>query len=1580
MTASSTIHSNAFNFLSYVQTGVDPRTGQYTAAISLPELKANALCGPTLPLSLNYSPLNTLDSGFGKGWNLQLSQFDPVRRVLSLASGETFEVPRGELGKKLDVPERKLETFHFYDLSATRFRVVHKSGQEEILESQGADRIALPVQVLNAQGHAITLTYTQYGGLPLLQSVNDSRGTLLRITRNGAQVNIDVHPESPLTAQFTLYLQGSDSRLMRVELPASTPGNWRFDYVVVRSLLCISEVHTPVGGVDRVSYTKAGGDSGHLFPNNVHEALPRVMSLISEPGFGQPNIEVRYDYDLDAKELLPVGKVETVNNQTQTNFLGLNAPGLAWQDDNRDNLYRASNSYRYGSTEMLWDSISNQPLRTITRRFNNFHLLVSERTEQNDHVSRSETQYHLTEGAPFDAQPPYCQLPKVQTSIWEKPKAGGDVRIDEVTTEFDTHGNLTKRANADGTLEESSWYPAVGDGQNCPPDPHGFVRHQRDLTKTPAPLAQALPGILGTAHRARLADAPTLKTRYRHAAQRPLSGAQTPWVAVIEESLDVNGEPVEQVLTDYIDTPDDPLRHGLKLKTSTTLDGKARFIDYAYALRENDVQVHQGKSSPATLATRAANPWVQQITETHTSNFDDAKRAVNSQHSLLDGQPLLERDEQNVEIQYSYDALGRVLEEIIAPGTAEQGLRRYAYSLTRATGEQATQTTWDVLGTQTVAYVDGLNRAVREARHDTLSNALKPLASRQYNLLGQETETTRHEWMQGEQPDLQLVQTKVYDSWGEVSLETAPDGVASHSENDPIHRRVTTWKTGGGKTVTAHNAFDKPVKVQRYSADASLYSTHEYAYDGLGRTRWEADAVDRETTYDYDAFDRLISTTLPDGNTIHRTFVAHSREDLPTWIALGDTLPGRDQRTDLHRTYQERSQDGLPARFAEGHTVLGHQQFDSLGRRIQTITGNRVQEFYYDGGALQPNVTVMPDGQVLNYEYKPHLSNNPTQRTAPGLEATYGYDALTAQLLSADEGQQSLTREYDGFGNLRQETRKRANGATASMTSAYSSEARLLSHTDVMGQAQTYSYQATGLARGKLASTRQGDTQTQFTYGPRGLVQKITTSSGTQRLEVTLGYDDFDREISRAFDFGGAAPAQTLTQSYNARDQLVARELKTATELLRDERFRYDSRGRLDQYQASGSQPPVDVEGKAIERQTFVFDPVDNITLVLTLFAGGNNRALYFYEEEDPTQLSRLTNSHADYAAQDALLSYDRNGNMTVDERGQALSYDALGRLTAVGNGAKASAYHYDALDILARGADDERFYCDGALTTQIRADGAHSFLRGADLLLAERRSDQQQLLATDQHSTLLATLGDNRLQSAVHNAYGYRPMDQLPDVVCGFNGEAREQGSGWYLLGNGYRAYNPVLMRFHQPDSVSPFDEGGINAYAYCVGDPINRTDPTGHASGLGIFMMVLGGIVAIVAGIAIIGLTGGAAAAAVVFLVGGIITFAFGVSYNQGPLEQVAPFSNSFEQSLDSAPPAPEPPSIEEAPSNPSAAASAQAASRAPAAANRETEATQLALARTAPKAPQPIGGKKSRWLDTTHLSRIRAVTRPA
>ncbi|WP_288755285.1 RHS repeat-associated core domain-containing protein, partial [uncultured Pseudomonas sp.] len=81
------------------------------------------------------------------------------------------------------------------------------------------------------------------------------------------------------------------------------------------------------------------------------------------------------------------------------------------------------------------------------------------------------------------------------------------------------------------------------------------------------------------------------------------------------------------------------------------------------------------------------------------------------------------------------------------------------------------------------------------------------------------------------------------------------------------------------------------------------------------------------------------------------------------------------------------------------------------------------------------------------------------------------------------------------------------------------------------------------------------------------------------------------------------------------------------------------------------------------------------------------------------------------------------------------------------------------------------------------------------------------------------------------HRAYSpYGTGNELSEPSLAFCGELRDPLTFSYPLGNGHRHYKPSLMRFHSPDILSPFGNGGLNAYAYCVGDPVNHSDPTGQ------------------------------------------------------------------------------------------------------------------------------------------------------
>lgn len=85
-------------------------------------------------------------------------------------------------------------------------------------------------------------------------------------------------------------------------------------------------------------------------------------------------------------------------------------------------------------------------------------------------------------------------------------------------------------------------------------------------------------------------------------------------------------------------------------------------------------------------------------------------------------------------------------------------------------------------------------------------------------------------------------------------------------------------------------------------------------------------------------------------------------------------------------------------------------------------------------------------------------------------------------------------------------------------------------------------------------------------------------------------------------------------------------------------------------------------------------------------------------------------------------------------------------------------------------------------------------------------------------------------LSRAVYAPYGGAVGAAPPER--GFNGRQRDGATGLYDYGA--RWYDPSTGRFLQPDSLvpDPLRPASLNRYAYAEGGPVDRVDPTGHAS----------------------------------------------------------------------------------------------------------------------------------------------------
>ncbi|MGQ5523973.1 RHS repeat-associated core domain-containing protein [Chitinimonas sp. PSY-7] len=1385
--AAGNIYSNAFNFSSFVTTGVDPRTGLYTCSLSLGEIQSAALNGPTLPVALSFNPLGGDDAGLGIGWSIALTRYDRIAKVFTLSTGERFKAVETSDGLRLT--DQKLNFFRVQK-HATGYRVIHKNGTIEELSFQAGSHIALPVRVVAANGVAISLGYTQYGGQPALADIKDHQRTLLTIDRTSiSNVTITLYPGSASQAVFRM---GLNNQLVTMLNLPDNAGQWAFQYEIRGGCQVITRVQSPAGALETLQYKE---DGHQLPPGAPVNHLPYVISHIVAPGQGQPSMEKRYQY-------------------SDRNFLGFGALS-SWSNDG-DNLYLINTQYEYTSTEHTY--LDGKSFIFTVRTYNHFHLQTAEVTRCGTTEKSTLTTYPLIPGKHFNDQPAQCQLPR-QRTVQYRDETAREPRKDVLQTEFDEYGNLLKQIEETGITTEHTYYPATG-GTGCPADPFGFVRSLK-LTRT-------LPAATGD-----LTPAPAKETRYQYQQLQALNGQGVHLVRTRQETYELQVAqtvPLTVVCYQYLQAPTDAAMHGRLLQHQLTLKGSGG--DYSTTTQHSYLVAQDELTLTATL-----------------TGYDGQTSTQCRTVSALNG---LEREVQNADgmhLTYRHDALGRIVTEVSAPGTAYEAARRYVYT-TATDSAPAQMTTTDVNGTQVRHEYDGLGRVVRVLREDIDSGGQAAGTWRlteetQHNALGQVSQVTEIDWIEG--TAIRVGRQLTYDGWGNPLSTLHDNGVREYAEVDPIGRSVTHWLAGQGKTATRHNVFDKPVEVTRLDLQGKTVSKTLYAYDGFGRTIKQVDAAGNETRYTYDAFDRLTSTRLPDGIEVESTYAMHTMEAQPVLIRL----------------------DG---------SVAGEQTFDGLGRLIARTVGGRRHTFQYQGSAPKPARQQTPQGVTIDYQYQPDLEFALTRRTTAGLDDSFQYQTRSAQLTESIAEGQTRRREYYPSGLLRAE-HVDALGKLATSHYRYSLGGKPLGYTGIAGDEQVTGYDSYG----RPASYQAGSLRTTVAYDAHSRPSKVQVKDQATDLMLTtsLQYDDFGREVQRVIEVPRQA-TQTLTLEYTSTDKLARRLLKSGNTIERDETFDYDTRGRLVSYQCLGQSQPTDSAGKKILRQVFVFDAWDNIVRMETEFPGGRNIASFAYAAEDPTQLTSVSNSHADYPVS-VQFSYDAAGNLLNDEHGRQLRYDTLGRLQEVVAGnADVCRYGYDANDALvvqslADGTARHLYYRDERIAHERVGKDLVSVLQLADQCLAQRNdsnASQTLLLGTDRQQSVLSVVGSTGRQLLAYTPYGDQPSASSLSLLLGFNGERIDPVTGWYLLGNGYRAYNPGLMRFHSPDSWSPFEGGGLNPYAYCQGDPINFVDPTGHLNWKAILGIVLGAV-GIVVAVASLG-TGAAISAGLISAGAGLTAFA--------------------------------------------------------------------------------------------------------
>ncbi|MEC4563052.1 RHS repeat domain-containing protein [Pseudomonas inefficax] len=1441
-----TLQSNAFNFASSTRSDVDPRTGLCGFTLEVPPLNANFLQGPELPLQLSFSPLNPANVGFGIGWAFKLSRYELNSHVLSVHTGDSFEVADQGPGKLALIHEQKFKSFTFRNIGDSdkpKFRITHTNGLVEILEPLRADRRTyLPTRVETRSGHGITLAYDDEKGR-LVSITDDCQQQLLRLDFLGNhEVQLHVHPGSEAHQLFTLQFEGEELRTL--VMPVSDQAHWTFNYQQFDGLRFLERLTQPYGGVERIVY-KA---SGHQYPG-LNRYLPHVIEHLRIP---------------DPQD--QTNAIKTTYAYSKENFLGYGAAGVVWDEHyNQDQLYKfTGNEFNYHTTVSHY--LAGEVLKTVKHSFNRFHLLTEQVTDQAGCIQTVTTQYHDKPGN-FESQDVRVQLPSKMTTTWTQ--TGTQLRRDEqVITVYDTDGNLVREEFANGTVMVREFYPAEG-AEGCPADPDGFKRNLKSLTIYPAEDA---------------AQAQVLRSRYTYRALPVLNASRArlqsdPWpmantwlVADSTEEfevLDSGEQPLRREAIAHLNMPDNVFLHGRPDYQKMQLGKTESRTEWHYEQRKDD----SGKLT--CLHTTA----------TFKPHGGTLERATSSLHSALRNQLIDAQDTNGVITRYGYDTVNRMVAETVAPDQPEYTATR-GYRYGRVTENQRTlwyAETTDVNKVVTRTYHDGLNRPVREERtlkalDDPQSNITRKVWETTYDSLGRVASKTQFDYLPAargsDNSDEQVIaQTShfSYDAWGQRCQVLQPDGVKLISQFSPFGadgNKIEQWQERPDQPgikqqhrVTEYNRFDKPVYEYRLHLPADAeegakpvqVDRTDYVYDGLGRAVTETlsfapehNLKPRVTEYKYDHWARLFETVRADGSVLTRTFDERSTAELTTLL-----------------TVQDRS--GAPAR------AVCKRTFDGLERLTSMAVGPRLETYQYQGQTdLMDSRTISntdparndPRKHVERYQYKPALTLQPTHITATlegtpephaANEAEFAFRPTSAEVVSADNANGGRAYTYTDQGYLAEEQWSVDDKEQYKIHNQHSLQGRLRYRKHSDGVACLYAYDSLG----RVTTVTQGHLQARLEYNSLGLLETTTTCDTREParfVRTTQTYDDLGREHRRTLETQDHK--QVLVLKWLDGMTLQSRTLYNDSDadedaFLRKELFEYDELNRLRAHDYLGDWDnipkdderwqalPCNSKGRSIYSQTFAFDALDNLERCVTRFADGSkDTARFSYAADDSFQLTEVTHTLLDDYRASQAFSYDLRGNMLNDEQGRTLEYDLRGRLERVLEGGHEQVrYRYDGHDQLLASVhggsrEVQRRYQDHSLDTTQEGNLLTQYLLEGNHALAVQRSDAPTdplLLLTDNAGSIVTEADREGTRHASYSAYGERPDDNGMHCLLAFNGEVREEAFGWYLLGSGYRAYNPMLMRFHSPDSLAP-EEAGLNPYLYALGNPVRWRDPTGH------------------------------------------------------------------------------------------------------------------------------------------------------
>jgi RHS repeat-associated protein len=726
-----------------------------------------------------------------------------------------------------------------------------------------------------------------------------------------------------------------------------------------------------------------------------------------------------------------------------------------------------------------------------------------------------------------------------------------------------------------------------------------------------------------------------------------------------------------------------------------------------------------------------------------------------------------------------------------------------------------------------------------------------------------------------------------YDEFGALRLHRGPGGaqtvnyagMTAYLTGDglaiPAAYRITSTEVGGGHVDEDYNAFGQLVRRQSSGREATMVS-EEFGYDHRqllrrrSRPHLEGDMSQDFVEYDYDARNRLVLESYPNGGEVRYDYaVVSSDQTPPAWQVPGAIEAVRTRvkvnASQQNDAIQVNDRNGNPVNVVDALNQSTRYFYAAFGEIERVVDpAGRAIAYTHDAYGRLKTVTDAARGGTEVTVYNGHDEVIETQD--PARIRSYVHDDLGRLVEIADPGGLT-TFTYDGTGPNELGRLVETKGATGQITK-YGYEPP--TGTKNRGLMNRITQRLRDTAGGPVRELTTG-----YTFDPSlPRLERIDypSSSSSAPYAVEYGFDTVGNPISATDSLGnihwqvletehgyrikkerlgsascGTTQGTTTDRTYdNLTGRLNVIRTTCGSSTLQELAYAYDLAGNLTQR--------VDIHaGTAPE--VFGYDPLNRLTTI-------NGVTHYTYDSAEGRLHSQTGIGTYAYKAEgrDWLQTagpytylHDAVGNVTdrsgapVPGQSQHIDYtpfDLPSRVTSGGSGGPTVDFGYDAGErrVLKQTANAATFY-SGNLYQRIEHTSGTTddqfviYAGGRAVAQATSVAGGAPSLTYLYEDVLGSVQTIANSSAAVQETRDYGPFGALrgpavsSNVPYGFTGHETDADLG--LVNMQGRIYDQAVGQFLQADPIiaNPVSQG-LNRYAYVDNSPLNFVDPSGFKS----------------------------------------------------------------------------------------------------------------------------------------------------